>query len=201
MARIGNGVWELTTQELTELDVGSWFSREFAAERILTLEQAIEAARGRIKLNIELKFHDHNRQLLAEVMRIVEQAAFEQQCVITSLNFAALKEIAEKKPCLRRGLIVTAAIGDVTRLDVDLLAVKAQLVTRDFVARAHDSGKEVHVWTVNDPQQMLTMIHVGVDGILTSSPDVLVELLQEMERMSDAERTLLFVTDILAGRL
>ena len=44
-------------------------------------------------------------------------------------------------------------------------------------------------------------LQMGVDNILTSSPDVLVDLLREREEMSNAEQTLLFVSDFLAGRL
>ena len=201
VAGVNKGIWEVTYDEIRDLDVGSWFAEEFADERVATLSEAMDVARGRIRLNIELKLHGHNRQLEAQVVRLVKQAAFENECIVTSLEYSAIREIARQSSRLRRGLIVTAKIGDATQLDVDLLAVNARTVTRDFVARAHDAGKQVHVWTVNDPEQMLTMIHMGVDNILTSSPDVLVELLREREQMSNAERTLLFVSDFLAGRL
>ena len=186
---------------MRKLDVGSWFSEEFADERVPTLKEVMEVARGRIKLNIELKLHGHERQLEAEVARLVSEAEFEDECIVTSLDYGAIQEVARQDGRLRRGLIVTANVGDTTRLDVELLAVNARTVTRDLVARAHKAGMEVHVWTVNDPQQMLTMIHMGVDNILTSSPDVLVDLLRERKKMSNAERTLLFVADFMAGRL
>lgn len=48
---------------------------------------------------------------------------------------------------------------------------------------------------------MLTMIHMGVGNIMTDAPDVLVELLAERVKLSNAEKTLLFVSDFLAGRL
>ena len=60
---------------------------------------------------------------------------------------------------------------------------------------------EAHVWTVNDPAQMLTMLHLGVDNILTSRPDLLVELLRTRAEMSDAEKTLLLLADLAPGRL
>ena len=201
VAGVDKGIWELTYDDLKRLDIGSWFSEEFAEERIVTLGQAMEATRGRMKLNIELKFNGHNQRLEAEVARLVKQARFENECIVTSLEFAAMQEIARQDGRLRRGLILTAKVGDATTLNVDLLAVNAQSVTRDLVTRAHQAGQEVHVWTVNDPQQMLTMIHMGVDNILTSSPDILVDLLREREKLTDAERTLLFVSDFLAGRL
>ena len=201
VAGVDRNVWEVTWDEIRELDVGSWFSDEFASERVVTLAEAMEAARGRIRLNIELKLHGHNRALEAEVVRIVRDASFGDECIVTSLDYGAIQEVARHDNRLRRGLIVTAAIGDPTAVDADVLAVNAQTVTRDLIARAHEAGMEVHVWTVNDPEQMLTMIHLGVDNILTSSPDILVELIREREAMSDAEKTLLFVSDFLAGRL
>lgn len=60
---------------------------------------------------------------------------------------------------------------------------------------------EVHVWTVNEPSQMLTMIHMGVDNIMTDAPDVLVELQTAREEMGNAEIVLLYVSDFLNGRL
>src|SRR5262249_45244537 len=44
-------IWEVPYQELRSLDAGSWFGPAFRGERIATLEEFLEAARGRIKLN------------------------------------------------------------------------------------------------------------------------------------------------------
>ena len=71
--------------------------------------------------------------------------------------------------------IVTASVGNVAKLDVDFLSVSAGAVNRDLLHRSHEAGKEVHVWTVNEPAQMNTMIHIGVDNIITDVPAVLVE--------------------------
>jgi glycerophosphoryl diester phosphodiesterase len=201
VAGVNRRISDMTYGELKELDVGSWFSAEFAQERIPTLEEALDAARGRIKLNIELKVSRNDRRLPAEVARLVRQADLEHECVVTSLSYDAVRQIAQQYDQLRTGLIIAARVGDVASLEVDILAVSAKLVTRDLVARAHRAGKEIHVWTVNDPRQMLTMIHLGVDNILTSTPQVLVELRSDWRQMSDAEKSLLFVSDFLAGRL
>lgn len=47
------------------------------------------------------------------------------------------------------------------------------VVTRNFIARAHRSNLEVHVWTIDDPAQMHRLLDLGVDAIMTDRPDVL----------------------------
>ncbi len=116
----------MTYSELKELDVGSWFSAEFAQERIPTLEEALEVARGRIKLNIELKISRNDRQLPAEVVRLVRQADFENGCVVTSLSYDAVRQIAQLQDQLRTGLIVATHVGDVASLEVDILGRECQ---------------------------------------------------------------------------
>ena len=51
-------------------------------------------------------------------------------------------------------------------------------VFRDsLLARAHDAGVRVVVWTVNDNATMHRLLDSGVDGIITDRPDVLREVL------------------------
>jgi glycerophosphoryl diester phosphodiesterase len=54
-----------------------------------------------------------------------------------------------------------------------------RLVDQRFVTAAHDRGLQVHVWTVNDPEEMHLLIDLGVDGIMTDRPSVLRTLLIE----------------------
>ena len=57
-------------------------------------------------------------------------------------------------------------------------AGKLPLVTERFVARAHRRGLQVHVWTINDPEEMERLLDLGVDGIMTDQPEVLKAVLQ-----------------------
>jgi glycerophosphoryl diester phosphodiesterase len=194
-------IWDLTLDQVRQLDVGSWFSPEFAGERIPTLSEAIAAVGGEMRLNIELKVNGHDKGLAAGVAQVLAEADCDKDCVVSSLDYNVIREIAEHSPDLRRGLIVTASLGDISRLKVDFLAVNAGRVTRDLIDRARNAGMEVHVWTVNDPDRMLTMIHMGVDNILTSKPDALSELLSVRAEMSEAEKTLLLLADLAPGPL
>lgn len=52
------------------------------------------------------------------------------------------------------------------------------VVTKRFVATAHAAGIAVHVWTVNEEEEMLRLLDLGVDGIVTDRPTLLREVLR-----------------------
>lgn len=53
------------------------------------------------------------------------------------------------------------------------------LVTPGLLRRAHAAGVEVHVWTVDDADEMAELLDLGVDGLFTDRTDVLKDVLQE----------------------
>ena len=58
---------------------------------------------------------------------------------------------------------------------------RVPLVTDRFLAAAHHRGLQVHVWTINDADEMHRLLDLGVDGIMTDRPDVLKKVLVERD--------------------
>ena len=54
------------------------------------------------------------------------------------------------------------------------------MVTPGFIRAAHAHGMQVHIWTVDDEQDMRRLIEWGVDGIITNYPGRLREVLDGM---------------------
>lgn len=58
-------------------------------------------------------------------------------------------------------------------------ALGLPVVSQDFVDDAHASGLAVHVWTINDCEEMKNLLALGVDGIMTDAPAQLARLLAQ----------------------
>jgi glycerophosphoryl diester phosphodiesterase len=56
-----------------------------------------------------------------------------------------------------------------------------RVVDGELVSRAHEAGLAVHAWTVDDPEEMRELVALGVDGIMTDRPSVLVSVLRELK--------------------
>jgi glycerophosphoryl diester phosphodiesterase len=56
---------------------------------------------------------------------------------------------------------------------------RIRVVDAGLVRYAHRRGIEVHAWTVNSPAQMIELLDLGVDGLVTDRPDALRDVLRE----------------------
>jgi len=190
VARVPLKVWDATWEELQEIDIGAWFGPGFAGERVPHLRDVLARARGRGRVTIELKYYGHDERLEQRVVDLVEQMHAADDVIVMSLDYGAVEKMRALRPDWTLGLLTTKAVGDLTRLDADFLAVHVGLATRGFVRRAHASGKKVYVWTVNDPVRMFQLLNLGVDGIITDRPDVAREVLAWRARLGSVQRLL-----------
>jgi glycerophosphoryl diester phosphodiesterase len=188
IGRVNLKIWDAPYEQLRDIDVGSWFSPEFRNERVPTLEQALLLCKGRVRVNIELKYYGYDERLEERVVEIVERTGMESQIVVMSLKYDGIQKVRRLRPDWTLGLLTATAVGDLTRLDADFLAVHTGLVRPSFVRAAHKSGKKVFAWTVNDPVQMATMIGRGVDSLITDEPALAGTVIRELSEMNPVER-------------
>jgi len=192
-------VWDAKLAEIDRIDVGSWFDPSFATERVPTLGDVLAAARGKAKVVIELKYYGYDQDLERRVVQIVEDAGMASAVAVMSLKYKGIQKIRALRPDWTIGLLSAKGVGDLTKLDADFLAVNQGMATPGFVRRAQAAGKQVFVWTIDDPVSMSRMISIGVDGIITDEPELARQVLAQRASLSSVERLLLH-TAVLLGK-
>ncbi len=190
IAGIDLKIWEATSNQLKNIDVGSFFSPDFYKERVPTLNQVLELCKGKIGVNIELKYYGHDERLEKRVIQSVESHGMESSVLIMSLNRNALQKFRSMRPKWKTGLLASVSVGKLTKIDADFLAVNVKMATPRFIRSAHQMGKSVYVWTVNDPFTMSVMMGRGVDAIITDKPALAKSILEQRRQMSSLERLL-----------
>ncbi|MGN0335358.1 MAG: glycerophosphodiester phosphodiesterase [Lachnospiraceae bacterium] len=182
-------IWRTSYEKLQTLEAGGWFSRVYDGEPVPELASVLEYCRGKIRLNIELKSNGHNKDIAEKVVSCVQAQSMETECVITSMNYALLKEVKELAPEIKTGYIMNAAYGNLSDLKyADILSVKYSCVDEVFMLEAHTAGKAVHVWTVNNRQQMERMVRLQVDNIITDDPELARNVIAEIMPQSTGKR-------------
>lgn len=183
-------IWDANLNDLKDIDVGSWFDPAFSDERVPTLQEVLQLCKGKIDVNIELKYYGHDQQLEQRVVDIVEGEGMSEQVMVMSLKPQGVAKTKALRPEWKCGLLLSVYVGDMQKMDADFLAVNANFASRSFVKRAHKVGKKVFVWTVNDAAMMSQAMNRNVDGILTDRPDLARQVLAQRANMSNAERLL-----------
>ena len=188
-------VEERTLEELRRLDAGYRFTSDrgesfpFRGQgiRIPTLEEAMEAI-GDLPAVLEVKSAAAGRRLAEwlpgrpERDRVIV-GGFEAEDVGPAADAARWRCAYQTD---LRGFVLWGKLGISRPLPDDLTAAMVpvrkgpvRIVTRGFVRRMHVQGKGVFVWTVNRPDEMRTLLDMGVDGLISDYPAVLRRVVEE----------------------
>lgn len=182
VAGVNRSIASMTFEELEKLDVGSWFSSEYAGTRIPSLSEVLELCSQKTGLNIEIKYVGKNSELPEKTAEMVREYGMENQCVITSTNLSYLKRVKEALPEIRTGYIISAAYGNFySSEDVDFISIRSGFVTSALMQNAHEQGKAVYAWTVNTKSELERLTLLGVDGIITDRPVLAREIVYREE--------------------
>jgi glycerophosphoryl diester phosphodiesterase len=157
--------------------------RELAAvalpggERIPRLDEVL-AATAPMLVNVEIK-QPGLRQVARAVRRVAdcaERTGAADRVLVSSFDPSAVA-LARKATRLRSGLLFHARQRRPLReawlapfIRPHALHPDRLLVTPAAIARWRAGGYAIHVWTVDDPDEIRTLARLGVDGIITNDP-------------------------------
>lgn len=181
--------WELTGFDYAELKrlSAAWPDGAGGADgdpcRVPVLDEVLEALAGRVQLMIEVKQPSRQPGLVEAVAdRLTRHPAWLESgaLAVHSFDVEALATIRDRLPGAVRYGVVTGydQRPDVTMLPdwVSAVAVDQVVVDAGLVGEVQDSGRRLQAWTVNDTDRMCDLLEVGIDGIITDTPDVLLAL-------------------------
>jgi glycerophosphoryl diester phosphodiesterase len=173
-----------TASELGTVDLGS-------GERVPLLSDALRAL-PTTRFNIDVKA----RSAVPAVASAIRDAGALDRVLVTSFDGATRADILRALPGVvssassdlvarallpaRLGLpdLVRRILRGVPCVQVPERHRGLAVVTRRSVRTFHAAGIEVHVWTVNDPDDMRRLVALGVDGIVTDRCDVALRTLR-----------------------
>ena len=194
----GSGmVSEFTLEELQDLEVGGNWTQDggvtypFKGQglRIPTVEEVFQRFPD-YPMVIEIK--QETPSMAEPFCALIRQYNMSEKVLVPSFSDQTISEFRAACP-----EVATAASGDEVRnfvianfllatnvLDPAYQAFQVPessggipIVIPHFVNSAHDHAVQVHIWTVNDADDMKRFLEMGGDGIMTDRPDILLEIL------------------------
>jgi len=179
-------VAETTSEELRKLDVGSFKSEQYAGEKIPFLTEIVETIPPGRKLYVEIKCGQeilpYLRDLLADsgkMSRIIiiafdlETVAMSKEMIdVPTYWLKGTKKTKETEQWIPHDPQLVQKIKD---RGLDGLDVHYAGITKEFADAVKASGQKLYAWTVDEPEEAIRLIKLGVDGITTNRPQWLRE--------------------------
>jgi glycerophosphoryl diester phosphodiesterase len=180
----GSGlVTGMTLAELKALDAGTWFDAKFAGTQIPTLDEVFEALGKRLFINVEIKSEtvetDGVEQVVADC---ITRHKMQQRVIVSSFNPRTLRRFRALMPEVPIGFLhypeapvdVFTVLGD---LPYEAFHPFYEMIDAALVENAKRHQRMVNTWTVNDSARAVALRELGVNGIITDNPDVILQAL------------------------
>ncbi len=191
-------VSELTLKELKKLDAGYRWTEDggntfpFRGQgiKIPTLREVFEAFPD-IKINIEPKHAEPSP--VASLCGLIVEFNRIDKVIVGTFRDEVLEDF--RRNC--KGVATSASPSEASFYlagyeiglsrsfspEMQVLQIpeklgNLQIVTEDYIKSAHERNLDVHVWTINDVEDMKHLIKIKADGIMTNYPDRLLDLLK-----------------------
>ncbi len=184
LSRTTNGagrVDEMTLSRIKEFDAG-------LGERVPTLPEVIELARGRVQLYIELKGSGTPGPLVDVLRRL----CFADQAIAASFDPALVRQVKQLFPEIRTSVLVGSysrdeMIRQALNLHVDyvhpawenLSPNPHMLLIPDLLSDVRQHALGIITWHEERPEELRALVELAVNGICTNAPDVLANIIRE----------------------
>jgi glycerophosphoryl diester phosphodiesterase len=175
--------WSLEDRGATEPPDAAAFRGQ--GHRVPSVEEAFDALPD-ARFNLEIKTTEGDA--VARVVRLVAERDRADRTLLVAGDDAIMRSLRDE--IARQGVevatsaslsevvaVVKSAVdGSAPPAEIQALQVPARfgdspLITRALVEHAHRHDVMVHVWTINDPEEMERLLDLGVDGLVTDFPD------------------------------
>lgn len=166
----GSGkIEEYTWEELQKLNVKG-------NRKIPLLQEVLDVIDGKVGLNIELK----GTNTAADTDRITKEYVDNKgwkldDFIISSFNWDELRAMrtlnSEIRIAVLTGKDPLDALLVAKELNAEAINPHFELITRENVLEIKQAGYKIYTWTVNEPEDILSMKRHGVDGIITNFPE------------------------------
>ncbi|MDO4242320.1 MAG: glycerophosphodiester phosphodiesterase [Actinomyces sp.] len=179
-------IGEMAWAELEQVDAGD-------GRAPARLDEVLDSFPG-LRLNVDLK----ESSVVQPAIQAVRSADALDRVRFASFSARRLAMLRRQEPRARTSLgvgdvaglvlLAEAAVplprtrwswrkGRVDAVQVPVSYRGVPVVTRRFVAHAHQLGLEVHVWTVDEPEEMRRLAALNVDAVITDRPTLALEVL------------------------
>lgn len=180
-------IHDLTLAKMKTLDAGSFFGEQFAGERIPTLEEVFAEVGQRVLINVELtNYAAPLDNLVACVADLVSNFHLEERILFSSFHPLNLYRAAQLLPEVPRAILAGPDRSGWWARSLMMRPVSPEAVNPYFsdasafyIQRQHENCRKVYVWTVDDPAEMLRLVHDGADGIITDDPLLALKVLAQ----------------------
>ena len=189
-----DAVRDITLEELQQFDAGYNFTLDGGETYphrgtglvVPTLDEVLTEF-PEAYISIELK--QTSPPIVEALLLVVREQSAENRIALSSFSDDVIAEVREAEPDIITGLAIGEMLAfqnltDETEqnyiLPGHLIQIPdANALTEEFIARVHRLGMRVHVWTINEREDMERIIAMGVDGIFTDDPVLLHSVLSE----------------------
>ena len=191
-------VKEATSQELRKLDVGRFKSEEYAGEQIPFLADIIETIPPGRKLYVEIKCE---KEVLPILRKLIIESGKMSQIVIIGFDLetvAMSRELIDVPTYWLKGTEKDKETEEWIPHDPELVQIANNKcldgldvhyagVTKDFMDAVKASAQKLYIWTVDEPEEAIRLVKLGVDGITTNRPAWLRKQLRTEDRGQKTE--------------